>query len=195
MRIGQIARKTTETDIKVKVNLDGEGKYNIKTPNPFLNHMLEQLAKHSLMDIEVDAQGDTEIDYHHLTEDMAICLGQAVCEALGDKLGIERYGHSYIPMDETLTRAVIDLCGRPYTVWDVKFTQDRLGGLDTELFREWFIAFANNAKCNLHITTFHGVNNHHIAESCFKALAVALRQAIMKNPRKSSAIPSTKGVL
>lgn len=169
-----IERNTKETSIKVSLNLDGKGKYKIDTPAHFLNHMLEQLAKHSLMDLEITATGDTHIDYHHLTEDIGIVIGTAFRKALGEAVGIQRFAHSYITMDETLTRTVIDICNRPYLIWNVNFTQDKIGEMDTELFREWFYAFAMNARINLHVENLYGVNNHHIIESSYKSLAKAL---------------------
>lgn len=195
MRTGSIERKTTETSISVKLDLDGSGRYRVATGIGFLDHMLEQLSRHSLIDLEVEAKGDLHIDAHHTTEDVGIAIGQAVAQALGDRKGINRYGSADVPMDETLTRVVLDLSNRPTLVWKVAFSQDRLGTMDTELFREWFQAFAQAAGVTLHVETFYGVNNHHIVESCFKALARALRQATEIDPRKADAVPSTKGVL
>ncbi len=195
MRTAIIERKTTETSISVELNLDGKGKYSVETGIGFLDHMLEQLSRHSLIDLTVKAQGDLHIDGHHTTEDSGIAIGAAVTQALGDRKGITRYGHAYVPMDETLARVAIDLSNRPYLVWKVKFTQDRLGGIDTELFKEWFQAFAQAAGATLHVECLYGENNHHIVEACFKALARALRQAIEIDPRKADAVPSTKGVL
>lgn len=195
MRKATLTRKTKETDIVATVNLDGSGAYNVSTGIGFLDHMLEQLSRHSLMDIELAARGDLHIDAHHTTEDSGIALGQAVAEALGERRGIQRYGHAYIPMDETLTRVSIDISGRPYLIWNVKFTQPKLGEMDSELFREWFQAFAFNAGATVHVENLYGVNNHHIVESCFKGLARALRDALEIDPRKSDAIPSTKGSL
>ncbi|HLO76161.1 MAG TPA: imidazoleglycerol-phosphate dehydratase HisB [Magnetospirillum sp.] len=195
MRTGIVERKTNETSISVEVDLDGDGRYDVNTGIGFLDHMLEQLSRHSLIDLKVEANGDLHIDAHHTTEDTGIAIGQAVTKALGDRKGITRYGHAYVPMDETLTRVAIDLSNRPYLVWKVKFTQDRLGEIDTELFKEWFQAFAQAAGATLHVETLYGENNHHIVESCFKALARALRQAVESDPRKGDAVPSTKGVL
>lgn len=195
MRKATLTRKTKETDIVASVNLDGSGAYNVSTGIGFLDHMLEQLSRHSLMDIELTARGDLHIDAHHTTEDSGIALGQAVAEALGERRGIQRYGHAYIPMDETLTRVSIDISGRPYLMWKVHFTQPKLGEMDSELFREWFQAFAFNAGATVHVENLYGVNNHHIVESCFKGLARALRDALEIDSRKSDAIPSTKGSL
>ncbi|MBL0318981.1 MAG: imidazoleglycerol-phosphate dehydratase HisB [Alphaproteobacteria bacterium] len=194
-RIAQISRTTKETSIHVEVNLDGTGVYHVSTGIGFLDHMLEQLSRHSLIDITVEAKGDLHIDYHHTTEDTGIAIGEAVAKALGERKGIVRYGHSYIPMDETLTRAAIDLSNRPYLIWKVDFTRDKLGDMDTELFKEWFQAFAQAAGATLHIENLYGTNNHHIVESCFKALARALRVAVDIDPRKANEIPSTKGKL
>ena len=195
MRKASIERKTTETEIAVTVDLDGKGAYDVKTGVGFLDHMLEQLARHSLIDIKVRAKGDLHIDFHHTTEDSGIALGQAVARALGDRKGIRRYASLHLPMDETLTRAAIDVSGRPYLVWKVAFSRPKIGDFDTELVREWFQAFAMNAGVTLHVETLYGDNNHHIAESCFKALARALREAIEIDPRQKDRIPSTKGSL
>lgn len=195
MRQASIERNTKETKIKVKVNLDGNGTYNIKTGIGFFDHMLEQLACHSLIDIELHAQGDLHIDFHHTVEDCAISLGEAIRKALGDKIGINRFGHSYVPMDETLSRCVIDLSGRAYPIFNCNFKRDKIGEMDSELFREFFFAFAQNLGCNLHLENFYGTNNHHIIESCFKSLARALRIAITIDERKKNAINSTKGSL
>ena len=195
MRTASIERKTTETSISVEVNLDGSGRYAVNTGIGFLDHMLEQLSRHSLIDLKLTAEGDLHIDAHHTTEDSGIAIGQAVAKALGDRKGINRYGSAYVPMDETLTRVALDLSNRPYLVWKVKFTQDRLGEIDTELFKEWFQAFAQAAGVTLHVEALYGENNHHIVESCFKALARALRQAVEIDPRKADSVPSTKGVL
>jgi imidazoleglycerol-phosphate dehydratase len=195
MRKATVTRKTKETDIVATVNLDGSGTYNVSTGIGFLDHMLEQLSRHSLMDIELTARGDLHIDAHHTTEDSGIALGQAVAEALGERRGIQRYGHAYIPMDETLTRVSIDISGRPYLIWKVQFTQPKLGEMDSELFREWFQAFAFNMGATLHIENLYGINNHHIVESCFKGLARCLRDAMEIDPRKEGEIPSTKGSL
>ena len=195
MRSAIVERKTKETQIKAEVNLDGTGQYTVSTGIGFLDHMMEQLSRHSLMDLNLAAKGDLHIDYHHTTEDSGIAIGEAVAKALGDRKGITRYGHAYIPMDETLSRVCIDLSGRPYFVWNVEFTKPKLGEMDTELFREWFQAFAFAAGATLHVENLYGVNNHHIVESCYKGLARALRIAIEIDPRKSDAIPSTKGTL
>lgn len=195
MRTAKIARKTNETDISVSVNLDGTGKHQIATGIGFLDHMLDQLAKHSLIDITVKAKGDLHIDFHHTAEDVGIALGQAVQKALGDKKGIRRYASADLPMDGSLTRAALDVSGRPFLVWKVEFTRDKVGEMDTELFREWFQAFAMNAGITLHVENFYGDNNHHIAESAFKALAKALRAAVEIDPRAKDVVPSTKGTL
>ena len=195
MRTAQIQRDTKETKVFAKVNLDGTGIYKVNTGIGFLNHMVEQLSKHSLIDIDLEVDGDLHIDFHHTTEDSAIALGEAFKKALGEKKGINRYGFFYIPMDETLTRVVIDLSGRIYPVWKVEFKRDKVGEMDTELFREWFFAFASAVGCNLHIENFYGINNHHIIESCFKGLAKALRQAIAIDERQNGQVISTKGVL
>jgi len=195
MREASIERKTTETEIAASVALDGTGAYDVKTGVGFLDHMLEQLARHSLIDIKLRAKGDLHIDFHHTTEDSGIALGQAVAEALGDRKGIRRYASLHLPMDETLTRAAIDVSGRPYLIWKVEFSRPKIGDFDTELVREWFQAFAMNAGVTLHVETLYGDNNHHIAESCFKALARCLREAIEIDPRQKDRIPSTKGSL
>jgi imidazoleglycerol-phosphate dehydratase len=195
MRKATIERNTKETQIKVEVNLDGTGIYEVKTGIGFLDHMLEQLSRHSLVDIKLSATGDLHIDQHHTTEDSGIALGEAVAKALGERKGITRYGHATIPMDETLTRASLDISGRPYFIWKVEFTKPKLGDMDTELFREWFQAFAFAAGITLHIENCYGINNHHIVESCFKATARALRQALEIDARKSNDVPSTKGTL
>jgi len=194
-RTASVTRNTTETRISVSLDLDGTGKYSVSTGIGFLDHMLEQLSRHSLMDLEVKADGDLHIDYHHTTEDTGIAIGEAFNKALGDRKGINRYGHMYIPMDETLTRVALDLSNRPYLIWKVDFTRDKLGEMDTELFKEWFQAFAQAAGCTLHVETLYGTNNHHIVETCFKGLARALKIAIAADPRQADAIPSTKGVL
>lgn len=195
MRNATITRKTKETDIAVTVHLDGTGKSTISTGIGFLDHMLEQLSRHSLMDITCKAVGDLHIDYHHTTEDSAWAIGEAFSKALGDRKGITRYGHAYIPMDETLTRVALDASNRPYLIWKVAFTRDKLGDMDTELFKEWFQAFSQSAGVTLHIENLYGENNHHIVESCFKGLAKALRIALTIDPRQADAVPSTKGVL
>jgi len=194
-RRATIERNTAETRIRVAVDLDGTGAYDVKTGIGFLDHMLEQISRHSLIDLTVVADGDLHIDYHHTTEDSGIAIGQAVAKALGDRKGIRRYGNAMIPMDETLTRVAIDLSNRPYLVWNVSFSRDKIGDMDTELFREWFQAFAQAAGATLHVELLYGENSHHIAESAYKALARALRDAVEIDPRKSDAVPSTKGTL
>ena len=189
------ARQTKETKIEVAVNLDGTGDYEVSTGIGFLDHMLEQLSRHSLIDLKVSAKGDLHIDFHHTTEDTGIVIGEAVREALGDFKGLTRYGSATIPMDETCTRVSLDVSQRPYLIWKVAFTKPKLGDMDTELFKEWFQAFAQAAGITLHLEYLYGENNHHIVESCFKGLARALREAIEIDPRKSDAVPSTKGVL
>ena len=189
------ARQTKETKIEVAVNLDGTGDYEVSTGIGFLDHMLEQLSRHSLIDLKVAAEGDLHIDFHHTTEDTGIVIGEAVREALGDFKGLKRYGSATIPMDETCTRVSLDVSQRPYLIWKVAFTKPKLGDMDTELFKEWFQAFSQAAGVTLHIENLYGENNHHIVESCFKGLARALREAIEIDPRKSDAVPSTKGVL
>jgi imidazoleglycerol-phosphate dehydratase len=195
MRTGTISRKTSETSIDVAVNLDGSGTYTVSTGIGFLDHMLEQLSRHSLIDLDVKAIGDLHIDQHHTTEDTGIAIGEAVLKALGDKRGITRYGTAYAPMDETLTRCALDISGRPYFVWKVALNTPRLGEWDTELIEHWFHSFATAAGITLHVENLYGSNNHHIVESCFKALARALRQAVEIDARKADAIPSTKGML
>jgi imidazoleglycerol-phosphate dehydratase len=194
-RQGKVERKTKETEIAVSVDLDGSGRSEISTGIGFLDHMLEQLSRHSLIDLKVKAKGDLHIDFHHTTEDTGICIGEAVAKALGDRTGIRRWGEATVPMDETLTRVALDASNRPYLIWKVNFTKPKLGEMDTELFKEWFQAFAQNAGLTLHIENLYGENNHHIVESCFKGLARSLRQAIEIDPRKADAVPSTKGVL
>ena len=189
------ARETRETQISVDVNLDGSGRTDIATGVGFLDHMLDQLARHGLLDLNVSAAGDRHIDDHHTVEDVGIVLGQAVREALGDRRGIARYGEAAAPMDEALTRIVIDISGRPFLVWRTTFPTEKIGTFDTELVREWFQAFAMNAGMTIHVETSYGANAHHIAESCFKALARALRQAVALDPRQGNLVPSTKGVL
>jgi imidazoleglycerol-phosphate dehydratase len=195
MRIAKVNRKTKETSIEAEVNLDGKGIYKIDTGIGFLNHMLEQLSKHSLMDINLNAKGDLHIDLHHTTEDSGIVLGEAIAKALGDKKGIKRYAHAYIPMDETLSRVSLDISNRPYLVWNVKLRVEKLGEMDTELFKEWFQAFSQSAGITLHIENIYGDNSHHIIESCFKGLARALRLALEKDARAIDSLPSTKGIL
>ncbi|MBN8532228.1 MAG: imidazoleglycerol-phosphate dehydratase HisB [Alphaproteobacteria bacterium] len=195
MRSAKVSRSTKETRIEAEINLDGTGKYEVSTGIGFLDHMLEQLSRHSLMDIRLKAEGDLHIDFHHTTEDTGLALGEAFSKALGERKGISRYGHAYIPMDETLTRVALDLSNRPYLIWKVQFTKPKLGEMDTELFKEWFQAFAQVGGLTLHVENLYGENNHHIVESCYKGLARALRSAIAIDPRKADAVPSTKGVL
>jgi imidazoleglycerol-phosphate dehydratase len=195
MRIVKVNRKTKETSIEAEINLDGTGIYKIDTGIGFLNHMLEQLSKHSLVDINLKAKGDLHIDLHHTTEDSGIVIGEAIAKALGDKKGIKRYAHSYIPMDETLSRVSLDISNRPYLIWNVKLKVEKLGEMDTELFKEWFQAFSQSAGITLHVENIYGDNSHHIIESCFKGLARALRLAMEKDSRAGDSLPSTKGIL
>lgn len=195
MRTAEIERKTRETEIMVQLDLDGTGEYDVDTGVGFLDHMLESFTKHSLIDMKVRAQGDLHIDYHHTTEDTGIAIGMAVAKALGDRAGIRRFGDALIPMDEALTRCALDASNRPYLVWKVKFTRPKLGEMDTELFKEWFQAFAQNAGLTLHVENLYGENNHHIVESAFKALARAFRQAIEIDERMEGQVPSVKGSL
>lgn len=195
MRTATVKRVTNETDVSVTVNVDGSGKGRISTGIGFYDHMLDQLARHGLMDLDIETKGDLHIDAHHTAEDTALALGEAVRKALGDRKGITRYGHALIPMDETLTRVALDISGRPYLVWNVQFSQPQLGTMDTELFKEVFQAFAQTAGITLHVDTLHGVNNHHIVESCFKGLARALKMAMTLDPRQAGSVPSTKGTL
>jgi imidazoleglycerol-phosphate dehydratase len=194
-RKGKISRKTKETSISVDLNIDGKGKYKIDTGIGFLDHMLEQLSKHSLIDISLKAKGDTHIDLHHTTEDTGIAIGEALKKALKNYAGIRRYAHAMIPMDETLTRVAIDVSNRPYLIWKVKLKVERLGEMDTELFKEWFQAFSQSAGITLHIENIYGDNSHHIVESCFKGLARSLRAALEIDPRNKGVVPSTKGLL
>jgi imidazoleglycerol-phosphate dehydratase len=194
-RQASVERKTRETQIRATIALDGSGRYEVATGIGFLDHMLEQLSRHSLMDITLKAQGDLHIDFHHTTEDTGYVVGEAVAKALGDRRGIARWGDALIPMDETLTRVALDCSNRPYLVWKVKFSRPKLGEMDTELFKEWFQAFTQSAGVTLHVENLYGENNHHIVESCFKGLARALRQAVAIDPRHADAVPSTKGVL
>ncbi len=194
-RTGSVERTTKETAIKATVNLDGAGHSKIATGIGFLDHMLEQLARHGMIDIELEAKGDLHIDFHHTVEDSGIVLGQAIAKALGDKAGITRYASVDLPMDECLTRVAIDVSGRPYLVWRVEFSRPKLGEMDTELFREWFQAFAQHAGITLHVENVYGENNHHIAETCYKGLARALRAAIAPDARQAGRVPSTKGSL
>ena len=195
MRIAKVNRKTKETSIVAEINLDGTGIYKIDTGIGFLNHMLEQLSKHSLVDINLKAKGDLHIDLHHTTEDSGIVIGEAIAKALGDKKGIKRYAHAYIPMDETLSRVSLDISNRPYLIWNVKLKVEKLGEMDTELFKEWFQAFSQSAGITLHVENIYGDNSHHIIESCFKGLARALRLALEKDSRAGDSLPSTKGIL
>ncbi len=195
MRTAKIARKTAETEIAVEIDLDGTGAYDNATGVGFFDHMLDQLARHSLIDIRVAAKGDLHIDDHHTVEDTGIALGQALAQALGDKRGIRRYGECHLPMDEALVRAALDLSGRPFLVWDVPMTAPKIGTFDTELVREFFQALATHGGITLHVSRLAGANSHHIAEAAFKAVARALRMAVETDPRKADAIPSTKGTL
>jgi imidazoleglycerol-phosphate dehydratase len=195
MRTGAVSRKTKETDVTVEVNLDGQGRSQVATGIGFLDHMLDLLARHSRIDITVKAKGDLHIDQHHTTEDVGIALGQAMKQALGDMKGIARYADVHMPMDEALTRVAIDISGRPYLVFKAEFSRDKVGAFDTELVGEWFRAFAINAGVTLHVALLYGSNDHHIAESCFKGLARALRSAVSIDPRAAGEVPSTKGSL
>ena len=195
MRTATVNRNTSETKIAVTVNLDGTGVYRVETGIGFLDHMLEQLSRHSLIDLEVSVDGDLHIDQHHTTEDSALAIGEAISKALADRRGITRYGTAYAPMDEALTRCALDISGRPFLVWKLAFTQEKLGEWDTELVEHWFHSFAQTAGLTLHVENLYGRNNHHLVESAFKALARALRQAVEIDPRKADTVPSTKGVL
>jgi imidazoleglycerol-phosphate dehydratase len=195
MRTATVERKTKETNIQVSVNLDGTGVYNVSTGIGFLDHMMEQLSRHSLMDLDIKAEGDLHIDFHHTNEDVGIAVGEAVDKALGERTGITRYGAALIPMDETLTRVALDASNRPFLVWKVNLVRPKLGEMDTELFKEWFQAFAQAAGLTLHVENLYGDNTHHIVESCFKGLARALRQAMTIDARRADAVPSTKGTL
>ena len=195
IRKAKINRKTKETSIKVEANLDGKGTYKIDTKIGFLNHMLEQLSKHSLIDLNILAKGDTHIDLHHTTEDTGIAIGECIKKALGTSKGIKRYAHALIPMDETLTRVTMDISNRPYLIWKVKLKVEKLGEMDTELFKEWFQAFSQAAGITLHVENVYGDNSHHIIESCFKGLARSLRAALEMDPKNKNTIPSTKGSL
>lgn len=195
MRTGAVKRKTKETDVEVKVDLDGQGRADVSTGIGFLDHMLDLLARHSRMDITVKAKGDLHVDHHHTTEDVGIALGQSVKQALGDMKGITRYADVHMPMDEALTRVSVDVSGRPFLVFKSEFVRDKVGTFDTELVQEWFQAFAMNAGLTLHVTTLYGTNDHHIAESCFKGLARTLRLAVTIDPRNAGEVPSTKGSL
>ena len=195
MRKAEVKRETKETRVSVSLDLDGSGTHDVKSGIGFLDHMLEQLSRHSLIDLAVRAEGDLHIDMHHTTEDIGIVLGQAVAEALGDRRGIRRYASVHLAMDEALTRVAIDISGRPYLVWKVALPSARLGDFDTELVREWFHAFTQNAGITLHVETLYGDNTHHVIETCFKGLARALREAIAIDDRAPDAVPSTKGTL
>jgi imidazoleglycerol-phosphate dehydratase len=195
MRQADVERKTKETEIVVELDLDGTGAYDVSTGIGFLDHMLEQLSRHSLIDLKVRAKGDTHIDFHHTTEDTGIAIGQAIDKALGERRGIVRFGAATVPMDETLTRVALDISARPYLVWRVEFSKPKLGEMDTELFKEWFHAFAQAAGITLHVENLYGDNNHHIVESCYKGLARALKSAIAVEARGADKVPSTKGVL
>ncbi len=194
-RKADISRSTSETAIAVSIDLDGSGTYDIATGMGFLDHMLEQLSRHSLIDMTIKAEGDLHIDQHHTTEDVGIALGQAIDKALGDRKGITRYASLDLVMDETCTRAAIDVSGRPFLVWDADFSKPKVGEFDTELFREFFQALAQNAGLTLHVVNLAGTNNHHIAETCFKAVARVLRAALARDARIGDAVPSTKGTL
>ena len=194
-RKAKILRKTKETSIAVEMNIDGKGIYKIDTKIGFLNHMLEQISKHSLIDLKITAKGDTHIDLHHTTEDIGIALGECLRKALGSAKGIKRFSHSFIPMDETLTRVSLDISNRPYLIWKVKLKVEKLGEMDTELFKEWFQAFSQSAGITLHVENIYGDNSHHIIESCFKALAKSLREALEIDKRVKNKVPSTKGKL
>jgi len=195
MRAAQVTRSTKETNISVDINLDGTGQYDISTGIGFFDHMLEQLSRHSLIDMTIMATGDTHIDFHHTVEDVGIALGQALVKALGERTGITRYADVHLPMDETLTRCAVDVSGRPFLVWNVEFNRPKVGDFDTELFEEFFRALAINGGLTLHVETLYGSNCHHIAESCYKATAKALRKAIEIDPRMADSVPSTKGRL
>ena len=194
-RVASHQRQTKETEISVRLDLDGSGQADVQTGIGFLDHMLEGFAKHGLIDLEVRAKGDLHIDMHHTTEDVGIVMGLAFAQAVGEAKGITRFGHAYIPMDETLTRAAVDISKRPYLIWKVDFSRDKIGEMDTELFKEWLHAFATNAGICLHVENLYGTNNHHIVESCYKALARALKMAVTPEPRLGGASPSTKGSL
>ena len=194
-RKAKIIRKTKETSVSVEANIDGKGSYKIDTKIGFLNHMLEQLSKHSLIDLKIKAKGDTHIDLHHTTEDTGIAIGECIKKALRLSRGIKRYGHALIPMDESLTRVTIDVSNRPYLIWKVKLKVEKLGEMDTELFKEWFQAFSQSAGITLHVENIYGDNSHHIIESCFKGLARSLREALEIDNKIKNKIPSTKGIL
>ena len=195
MRTHSIKRKTKETEIETTISIDGSGKSKINTGIGFLDHMIDQLSKHSMMDIMLEVKGDLHVDYHHTTEDSAIALGEAFNKALGDRIGIVRFGQALSVMDETLSRIVLDCSNRPYLIWNVEFPTSKVGEMDTELFKEWFQAFSQNSGITLHIENLYGTNSHHIVESCFKGLARALREAISFDSKRKGEIPSTKGTL
>jgi len=195
MRKATVERRTAETSIAATIDLDGTGRSQVATGIGFLDHMLDQVARHGLFDLELTAKGDLHIDFHHTTEDSGIVLGEAVAQALGDRRGIRRFGSALSPMDETLTRVTVDASNRPYLVWRVQLERPKLGDMDTELFKEWFQAFAQHAGLTLHVETLYGENAHHIVESCYKGLARALWEAVEVDPRKADSVPSTKGVL
>ncbi|MDO5667891.1 MAG: imidazoleglycerol-phosphate dehydratase HisB [Alcaligenaceae bacterium] len=195
MRTAEVSRDTQETKIRVAINLDGTGKQDINTGVPFLDHMLDQIARHGLIDLEIHCDGDTYIDDHHSVEDVGITLGQAFAKAVGDKKGIVRYGHSYVPLDESLSRVVIDFSGRPGLYYNIPFTRSLIGRFDVDLFQEFFQGFVNHAAVTLHIDNLKGINSHHQAETVFKAFGRALRMALAEDPRMVGVIPSTKGVL
>jgi imidazoleglycerol-phosphate dehydratase len=194
-RQASVERVTRETKIRGSVNLDGSGSFDVATGIGFLDHMLQQFSRHSLIDLTLRAEGDLHIDFHHTTEDTGYVVGEAVSKALGDRRGIARWGEATVPMDETLTRVALDASNRPYLIWKVNFSKPKLGEMDTELFKEWFQAFAQSAGVTLHVETLYGENNHHIVESCYKGLARSLRQAVAIDPRRAGEVPSTKGVL
>ena len=194
-RKANLIRKTNETNIFVEVNIDGVGKYNINTPIPFMSHMLEQLSKHSLIDINIQCEGDLEIDAHHTIEDLGWALGEVINNALKDKKGINRYFSINLPMDETLTRCAIDVCGRPWLVWKVIITNAKIGKIDSDIFREFFQSFSQASKTTIHIENIYGSNGHHIIESCFKSLAISLRNSLIINPHNINNVPSTKGTI
>ncbi|KUP93709.1 imidazoleglycerol-phosphate dehydratase HisB [Tritonibacter horizontis] len=195
MRTAQVSRATAETEISVSVNLDGSGAYDNQTGVGFFDHMLDQLSRHSLIDMTIRAKGDTHIDDHHTVEDTGIALGQALAQALGDKRGINRYGECHLPMDDAQVRAALDLSARPFLIWNIDLPTEKIGSFDTELVREFFQALATHGGITLHVDQIHGVNSHHIAEAAFKAVARALRVAVEVDPRKADAVPSTKGAL
>lgn len=195
MRTASVARKTAETEISVEIDLDGKGLFDCRTGSGFFDHMLDQLARHSLIDIAVRAKGDSHVDDHHTVEDTGIALGQALAEALGDKTGIRRYGFCLLPMDDALVRAAIDLSGRPFLVWNLDMPTAKIGSFDSELVREFFRAFGTHGGMTLHVDKLHGINSHHVAEAAFKAVARALREAVETDSRRTDAVPSTKGAL